>query len=599
MKRIFSLFLESLKLAAKSAPGWAAANVFVSAVRSVAPLAMLALIKMFIDAVSAAVQPCAETSGYSLPLTVAAMAVVYLIDELSFDIGAWIRKNQSDRLECFMYGLLHEKSVSLDLINFERPEYFNILSRASREAPWRPNSILNNLVLLLKGAVSLLLVAGLVLTVHWSLAAVLLAVNIPGVLLRLKYSDILYSLRREQTHEARKSAYFNWILTGDRPSRELRLFGLGQYFTQLFGRSFARQKNDEMKIITKRTAIEMYSALFKTAALLFVLLFTARQTLGGAISLGTVAMVLLAFRQGMTSIKELFAAVAGLYEDSLFVADAFEYLNLKDNIRTTEPAVTVKNLENSIRVENISFTYPGNTVKTLDGISFELRCGEIAALVGANGAGKSALVRLLCRLYDPDDGRITFDGTDIRHFNPQEYRKQFSVIFQDFMLYNLRLDENIRLGDVSQDDGERIAGSAAGAGLHGLITSLPEGLGTQIGNMFDGSRELSWGEWQKIALARSLYRQSPVIILDEPSSALDAKSEYEVFKRFRSTVRGRTALVISHRLAGVSMADRIFVLDRGRIVESGSHEELLDLRGLYYNMYVRQAGMMRGFTFTR
>ncbi|MDR2887551.1 MAG: ABC transporter ATP-binding protein/permease [Bacteroidales bacterium] len=587
---MFSLFTESLKLAVKSAPWWAAANVLLSAVRSVAPLALLALVKMFIDTVSASVQTGTAAAGYGLTAIIAAMAAVYLADELSFDAGAWVRKNQSDRLEGFMYGRLHEKSVSLDLINFERPEYFNILSRASREAPWRPNSILNNIVLLLKGGVSLLLVAGMVFTVHWLLAAVLLTVNIPGVWLRLKYSAILYGVRREQTQEARRSAYFSWLLTGDRPSRELRLFGLGRYFMGLFDRSFAQQKKGEMNIIGRRTVIEMCSALFKTAAFVFILLFTARQTLAGVLSLGTMAMALLAFRHGMASIKELMAAVSGLYEDSLFVADAFEFLHLKDSICAAEPVAAVKDLENGIRVENMSFTYPGNAVKTLDGISFELKRGEVAAIVGPNGAGKSALVRLLCRLYDPDSGRITFDGTDIRHFDPLQYRKQFAVTFQDFMLYNLSLGENIRLGDVADDDGERIVRSADRAGLRSLIASLPEGLGTQIGNMFDGSRELSVGEWQKIALARSLYRQAPVIILDEPSSALDAEAEFELFSRFRSTVNGRTALLVSHRMASVSMADRIFVLDRGKITESGSHEELLNARGLYFDMYMKQAG---------
>ena len=591
MKSVSSLFWESLKLIRKSAPGWAIVNLILSIVRSITPLALLALIKVFIDRITGIANSGGTINDDNLLAIIGALAIVYLVDELSFDLSAWIRKNQSDKLEGYMYKLLHEKSVILDLINFERSEYFDILSRASREAPWRPNSILNNLISLLKGCISLLLIAGLIFTIHWSLAVILLVVNLPGVWLRLKYSAILYNFQRNQTPEARKTAYFNWLLTGDRPSRELRLFGLGEYFISLFRKSFLRKKKEEMEIIRKRTFIEMSSALFKAAALLFVLLFAARNTLSGALSLGSMAMIILAFRQGMTSIKEIFTAVSGVYEDSLFVADAFEFLQLEDRIKAVEPVEHVKNFTNRIVVENMSFTYPGNHIKTIDNISFEIKQGEIVAIVGPNGAGKSALVRLLCRLYDPDSGKIKFDGTDIVNFDPLEYRKQISVIFQDFMLYNLSLGENIRLGNATDErNDERIRSSSEQAGLRDLVSSLTEGYDALIGNLFDNSRELSWGEWQKIALARSLYRQAPILILDEPSSALDANSEFEIFDRFKKTVHGRTAILISHRLANVFMADKIFVLDKGKISESGNHAELMDNKGAYYQMYMKQAG---------
>ena len=591
MKPNFNFFIESLKLIKKSAPGWAAANLFLSIIRSVTPLLLLALIKIFIDRISGIVNSGGAISDNNLLLIIGALAFVYLIDELSFDLSSWLRKNQSDRLEGHMYKLLHEKAVALDLINFERPEYFDILSRASKEATWRPNSILNNIILLLKGCISLLLIAGLVFTVHWSLVIILLIVNVPGILLRFKYAAILYNFQRKQTPEARKSAYFNWILTGDRPSRELRLFGLGEYFISLFRKSFIKQKEEEMNIIRKRTLIETSTGLFKAAALLFVLLFAARNTLDGSLSLGSMAMIILAFRQGMASIKEVFSSISGIYEDSLFIADAFEFLNLEDNIRAAEPVVPIKRLTNNIVVKNLSFTYPGNAVKTLDNISFEIKQGEVVAIVGHNGAGKSALVRLLCRLYDPDSGTIKFDGTDIVNFNPAEYRKLFSVIFQDFMLYNLTLGENIRLGGITDEkNDERIRSSADSAGLSSLVASFPNGYDAPIGNLFDSSRELSWGEWQKIALARSFYSKAPILILDEPSSALDANSEFEVFSSFKNTVRNRTAILISHRLASVLMADKIFVLEKGKIVESGSHEELMNKKSSYYEMYTKQAG---------
>lgn len=590
MKQKLILFRQSLKLVWASAPGWAVANIILSFIRSFLPLLLVLLLKMVIDSVTSAVSDGSGMVDEKILRLIVAVAIVYFIDEISSDLSNWVRKNQSLKLEVYMYGLLHKKAVSLDLINFERPEYFDILSRASREAPWRPNSILNNLISLLKGLVSLLLMTGLILTLHWSAAVILLAVNIPGIWLRFHYAALLYNFQKKQTPEARRSAYFNWLLTGDRPSRELRLFGLGEYFTGLFRKSFLKHKEEELLIIRKRTTIEMISGVFKAAALLFVLLFIAKRTVSGSISLGGMAMFLLAFRQGMTYIKDVFGSVSGIYEDSLFIGDTFEFLSLKENIRAEEPVDAVKEFKDKIVLENLSFTYPGNLKKTIDNVSLQIRKGEIIALVGPNGAGKSTLVRLLCRLYDPDSGKIRIDDSDIIHFEPAEYRKLFSVVFQDYMLYNLSAGENIRLGDIEGDDHDpKIRAAAMSSGVDELISSLPEGYDTAIGNLFNDSRELSWGEWQKIALARSLYRDAPLLILDEPSAALDADAEYEIFSRFRDIMKDRTALLISHRFTNVSLADRIIVLDKGAVAESGTHEELMEKRGIYHSMYTKQS----------
>jgi ATP-binding cassette subfamily B protein len=319
-------------------------------------------------------------------------------------------------------------------------------------------------------------------------------------------------------------------------------------------------------------------------------LFIARQTVKGNLSLGQMAMFLLAFRQGMVYIKDLFGSLAGLYEDSLFIGDTFEFLNLKENILARDPVKKVSTLNEKIVAKNMSFTYPGNAAPAINNVSFEIRKGEIIALVGSNGAGKSTLVRLLCRLYDPDSGYVKYDGTDIRNVEPEEYRKQFSVVFQDFMLYNLSAGENIRLGNIGAVNPEAKIEAAAGkTGINELLSSLPKGYETTIGNLFDESRELSWGEWQKLALSRALFRDAPVLILDEPSSSLDADTEYEIFNRFRDIVKGRTTILISHRFTNVNLADRIIVLDKGAIAETGTHDDLLRRGGLYCTMFTKQS----------
>jgi ATP-binding cassette subfamily B protein len=350
-----------------------------------------------------------------------------------------------------------------------------------------------------------------------------------------------------------------------------------------------KQKEQEIAIIRKRTMIETISNVFKAVAVFGVLLFIARETINRKITLGEMAMFILAFRQGMIYIKDIFSSLAGLYEDSLFIGDVFAFLNLKEKIVAEDPVVVASSFNKNIDIRNLTFSYSGNKVPVINNISLEIKKGEIIALVGPNGAGKSTFIRLLCRLYDPEAGSIMLDGNNIRSIDPVEYKKLFSVVFQDFMLYNLSAGENIRLGNISTEDPKDKILSAAGmTGVDELISSLPRGMDTVIGNLFDDSRELSWGEWQKIALARALFRDAPILILDEPSSALDAETEFEIFKRFRELVKGKTSILISHRFTNVKLADRIVVLNRGSISESGTHTELMEKKGLYYNMYNKQ-----------
>ena len=594
MKEKIKLFRESLRFVWRSAPGWASANIALSVIRSFLPLLLVWLLKGVIDGITIAAAAKQGSPLISVIWPVSALVIIWFFDEASSDFSNYIRKKQSLKLEVYMYGLLHSKSIALDLINFERPEYFDCLSRATREAPWRPNSILNNVVAMFKGVLYLVLIAGLITTLNWTIALLLIVANIPGIWLRLHYADILYDFHRRQTPEARKSAYFNWLLTGDRPSREIRLFGLGNYFITLFKNSFLKQKEEEINIIRKRTIIELISNLFKAASLLITLLFISHKTITGALSIGQMAMFLLAFRQGMVYIKELFVSLSGLYEDSLFIGDTFEFLNLKENVIAIEPVQFPSPLKDKILTENLSFTYPGNNTKTINNVSFELNKGEIVALVGANGAGKSTLVRLLCRLYDPDSGTIKYDGINIKNIAPDKYRKLFSVVFQDFMLYNLTAGENIRMGNIDEGNPEmKIRAAAVITGSHEMITALPAGYDSPIGNLFDESRELSWGEWQKIALARALFRDAPVLILDEPSGALDADTEYDIFSRFREIVTGRTTILISHRFTNVGLADRIIVLDKGSIAEEGTHDELIKKGGIYFTMFTKQSGRFK------
>ncbi len=584
------LFIKAARLVWKSAPGWAATNIFISIIRSIFPLVLVYLIKQLVDGITEAAGQGGDINSSMIIWYILAVVVTIFLDEAATSLGNLVRNKQSYRLESYMHNLLHSKSIQLDLQHFENPEYYDSLARAAREAPYRPNTIVNNLISIARGLLSLLLMAGLLFYLHWVIVIILLAANIPGIWLRLHYAGVLYNFKREQTPAARKTAYFKWLLTGDRPSRELRLFGLGEYFTNLFNKSFNKLKEEEISIIRKRTSIELIAGIFKAAAFLLALGYIAKETVSSQISVGDMAMYLVAFRQGMVYLKDVFSSLAGLYEDNLFIGDTFEFLNLKENIVAVPPVIDPGNFSSSINVRNLSFIYPGSGEPLLKNLNLEIRKGETIALVGANGAGKSTLVRLICRLYDPIEGKITLDGKNITNMDPASYRRLFSVIFQDFMLYNLSAGDNIWMGDIfAPQNRERVKTSASKTGIDELIETLPKGYDTVIGRLFDDSRELSWGEWQKIAMARALYRDAPVLILDEPTSALDATTEYEVFSRFKEITRDRTSILISHRFSNVSLADRILVLNNGMIAEEGTHQELMKIGGFYSEMFTKQS----------
>jgi len=470
MRTRIKYFRESIRLVWKSAPSWTLANIIISVLRSFLPLVLIWLLKELIDIITKVASSGQGTVPADVLWLIIAVVIFWFLDEAASGLDTYIRKKQSMKLEDYMYGLLHSKSVKLDLINFERSEYYDALSRASREAPWRPNSILNNIVSMTRGLLSLLLMAGVLAFLNWWLAALLLAVNIPGIWLRLHYTGILYSFRLRQTPEARKTAYFNWLLTGERPSREIRLFGLGDYFISLFRKSFLKTQEEELDILKKRTLIELISDVVKAAAVLLTLVIIAEKTVSGGITLGQMAMFVLAFRQGMIYIKDFLGSLAGLYEDSLFVGDVFEFLSLEENVKAFPPEAELEDFRHNIVADKLCFTYPGNKTRTINNVSFEIKKGEIIALVGPNGAGKSTLARLLCRLYDPESGSVICDGINIKNLDPKKYRKLLSVVFQDFMLYNMAAGENIRMGDIDEKmPDDKIIAAAKVTGIDALI----------------------------------------------------------------------------------------------------------------------------------
>jgi ATP-binding cassette subfamily B protein len=436
---------------------------------------------------------------------------------------------------------------------------------------------------------------GLLFSFHWGVGAVLFVAAVPGVLTQVKYAMQMYRWQRKQTPLERQTAYFNWMLTGDLFAKELRLFGWGPMFMNRYREARMQLRKEKFGIAIRRSIAAFAAQAGVVLVVVASYAFIAYRAVHGAITLGDMVMYFAAFQRGLANLQQVFGGLASLYEDGLFITNLYEFLDLKRNVKEPEhPRAFPKPIQSGIVFDRVGFQYPSDSRKVLDGISLNVRRGETVALVGANGSGKTTLIKLLCRLYDPTDGVIRLDGMDLREFDTAGLRREIGVVFQDYVRYNLTARENIWFGDLARpSDDQGIVAAARKSGAHNVLQRFDRGYDTMLGKWFEDGEELSTGEWQKLALARAFLRDAQIVILDEPTSAMDAKTEYEVFHKFRELSRGRTAIIISHRFSTVRMADRIFVVAGGRITESGTHDELLRAAGQYARLFETQAQFYR------
>ena len=585
-----------LHLVWQSSPGWTVASLALLVVQGTLPLLSLYLTKLMVDAVSTGLTTTnkAAVLGHVTTLVVLA-GVVALVGNLCSSLVKLISVAQTQLVTDQVHSILQAKSVEVDLEYYENAEYYNALHLAQQEAPYRPTTILDGLIQVGQSGISLVAIAFLLFSLHWAIAAALFVAAIPGLVVRLKYSRKLYRKQREWTSQERRADYFNWMLTTASYAKEIRLFDLGSLFQERFRDLRSSIRQEKITLATRTFIAEWAIQASATLAVFGACGFIAYQTLQGVITLGSLVMYYQAFQRGQGALQEMLSSLASLYENSLFLSHLYEFLDLKRNVaEPLHPQVFPVPLQSSIQFEQVQFRYPNSTRPLIEDISMTIRAGETVALVGENGAGKTTLIKLLCRLYDPTNGRITVDGIDLGQFKTTDLRQEISVVFQDYAHYNLTARENIGFGDVNQlSDRDEVRIAARRAGVDKAIASLPYGYDTTLGREFEEGEELSIGEWQKVALARAFLRQSQIIVLDEPTSALDAKAEHQVFEQFRKLTQGRTAILISHRLSSIKLADRIYVLKDGTIVESGTHNELVQLKGHYAHMFEIQAQYYR------
>jgi len=571
---------------------WVMGSAAIMVLQGILPLAALYLMKLIVDSVTEAVSSPDPGAAFGrVAVLIAIAGAVALVQASLGAISGIIQEGLSLTISDKMYDLLHLKSIEADLDYYENPRYFDTLHRAQREGPYRPTQIVNTLMRLGQNSISLVAMAGLLLSFHWSVALVLFAAAIPGILVRIKYSRVMFDWQKEKTPEERKAMYYNWILTGNVYAKEVRLFGIGDEISGRFSGVRKHLREEKLAISRRRVISEFVAQIFASLAVFATFGIIAYRAVLGLITLGDMVMFYQAFQRGLGYLRTVLQGLAGLYENNLFLSYLYEFLDFKPLVKEPdEPVAVPKKAWHGVRFENVSFRYPATEPMVLKDISFEVKPGEVVALVGENGSGKTTLIKLLCRLYDPVGGRILLENIPIDRFRTGDLRRQFGVIFQDFAKYNLSAHDNIRFGNIelAGSDYDAIEQAAMDSGADRIINELPEKYQTILGKLFKDGVELSIGQWQMIALARAFLRDSRLIVLDEPTSSLDPNTEYQIFKRFRNLLENKSAIIISHRFSTVQMADRILVLKDGRIVEQGPHGVLLEKDGYYAKLFSRK-----------
>ena len=492
--------------------------------------------------------------------------------------------------------MVMEKAASLDLAFYEDPASYDLLRRAQTDSINRPVQMISTAFGLVQTGLTFVTMIALLVVVSPLLALLALLSPVPAFIADTRYGWRGYNIARWGSRLLRRMNYLVTLLTTDSYAKEVKLFGLGRYFIDRYRLIGETYYGSQRRQVVRRYLTGFFWGNLSTIATSVTYLYVALQAIAGKLTLGDLTLYTTAAQSVQGSIQGILGGFSGMYEHNLYLSNLFELMETTSALPTRANPVPVPNpVRGEITFDHVTFAYPGAAENALNDLSFTVDAGETIAIVGRNGAGKTTLFKLICRLYDPVAGRILIDGIDIRDIDPAELRAQIGGMFQDYVTYQATAAENIGLGNLGEiADREAILKASRQAGSDQLIAGLPQGYDTALGKWFDMGVNLSGGEWQKVALARAFMRDARILLLDEPTSALDAQAEYELFERIHSLTRGRTAVYISHRFSTVRRADRILFLEHGRLVEQGTHEQLMRLNGRYARLFRLQASAYTG-----
>ncbi|MFB2880456.1 ABC transporter ATP-binding protein [Floridanema aerugineum] len=583
--------VKAFNLVWQAAKKWTVIWAILLIIQGLLPVATVYLTRQIVDSLVAALNVgVSQEKVIPILVLVALMGGVLLLTQVLGSFLSWVRVVQSELVKDYISYLIHKKSLEVDFAFYESAEYYDRLHRARQDAFFRPTALLENSGSLVQNGITLIAMAAVLTQFGVWIPAALLISTLPAFVVILNYSKQNYNWWLKTTADERRSWYYYYLLTEKDSAAELRIFELGDYFQSAYQSLRRKLRAEKVNLAKNESLANLGAGAIALLITAFALTWMVWQVLQKRVTLGDLALFYQAFNQGQTLMRSLLQNLGQVYSNMLFLGNLFEFLELAPQvIDPPTPRLAPKNLNQEIKFENISFWYPGSQKTALENFNLTIPSGKIVAIVGANGAGKSTLLKLLCRLYDPQQGKITWDGIDLRDLPIQNLRRLITVLFQQPVDYNASVAENIALGDLlATAKLPEITNAAEAAGAAEIIDRLPENYNTLLGKLFAGGVELSGGEWQRIALARAFLRQAPLIILDEPTSAMDSWAEADWLERFCHLAKGRTAIIITHRFTIARRADIIHVMSDGEIVETGCHDELLALGCRYAQSWKSQ-----------
>ncbi len=582
-----------LKMVWDTSPSLVAASFVLRLGSAVLPVAQLWVGKLIIDQVVRRISHRPSDPRLIWIYLAVEIGIVVVGDLLSRGVNL-CDSLVGDQFTNYVSLKLMEHAAQLDLVSFEDPVFYDKLERARRQTTGRL-AMIGQMAMMAQQLVTLILISAAVVTFSPWFLVLLVAAVIPAFLGETKFAMLAYSILYRWTPERRELDYLRMLGASNQSAKEVKIFGLSQHLIDRSRTLFNQFYQENKALAIKRAATGSFLNLLPTAGYYGAYALILVRTLAGSLTVGDLTFLAGSFARSRSLIENLFSSFNNIAEQALYIKDLFDFLETKPGILSAPDAIPApRPIQNGFVFRNVSFAYPGSSRLVLNRINFEFDAHERIALIGENGAGKTTIVKLLARLYDPTEGVILLDGTDLRDYDVEDLRKEIGVIFQDYMRYDMAAADNIGFGRIEQLTNQSRIEHAAGKSLaDAVIKDLPEGYSQMLGRRFVGGVDLSAGQWQKIALGRAYMRDAQVLILDEPTASLDARAEYEVFLRFADLTHGKMAVLISHRFSTVRMADRILVLADGRIEEQGSHQQLVALGGRYADLFELQAAGYR------
>ena len=566
------------------------ANAIAVTIPAVIPFAFAYIFKLLIDQVVSIVAGAPANSNLIITILIFGF-IIYVIQSLSFSAQDYFHRLLYTKIPISLYQKVLAKVSSLDMAYFEDSEFKNTLEKVRDSYTWRPLNMMENLLFTFQGLVQLLVASAILSRLAPILILVVLALAIPALVSRIRESQLSWGIWDTQTPFRKKYWYVSWLLQERDSIKEMKIFDLPSWFLSELKSIQKKQYEENKALATKYLGFNSIFNFLEGLTFIGVMLYIVLGALARKISVGDISYYTTAITNLQNGVGGLFRNIVRLFSESLYVTSMFEVLDAEPKIQFAKNPVKLKSKHPPlIEFKDVTFAYPGTSRPVLKDFNLTIKPGEKVALVGENGAGKTTIVKLLARFYDVDSGEILIKGVNLKDLDLNDWYKSIGVLFQDFVKFEYPVKENIRFGKIYEEENlSKIIKAATLSGADPMIRKLEKKYEQMLGRTFEGGVELSAGQWQKIALARGFLRDAQVLILDEPTAAIDAKAEAEIFNRVEKLSRDKTVIIISHRFSTVRNADKIYVIDEGRIVESGNHKELIELNGQYSALFHLQA----------